>query len=132
MLVILEKSLDRYRQILEHVRQLESLLGKGDPEQLRLYTIRLQQLQQEAGLHDQDLLTEMSHDSARWQTHPLFQERVQLLEQIVEMNDLLLPRIRGMMSVTAAELAQLKDGRAAVSGYHPGAGRPKKSIRGVG
>jgi len=132
MTVYLEKSINRYRQIVEHAQQLELLLTKGDPEKLKQYTARLQQLQEEAGLHDKSLLEEIGRDSARWQAHPLFRERMQLLEQIVEMNDLLLPRIRGMMSVTAAELAQLKDGRTAVSGYHPDAGRPKKSIRGVG
>ncbi|SHJ68368.1 hypothetical protein SAMN02745165_02942 [Malonomonas rubra DSM 5091] len=130
--ILLEKSLDQYRQIIEHAGQLEQLLSNGDPEQLRQYTMRLNQLQEEAGLHDQQLLAEIARDSARWQAHPLFQQRMQLLEQIMEMNNLLLPRIHGMMAVTGAELAQLKEGRTALSGYHPNAGRPKKSIRGVG
>ena len=129
---LLEKSISQYRRIIDHAAQLEQLLAKGDPEQMKQYTIRLQQLQEEAGLNDQQLLAEIACDSTNWQAHPLFHERTQLLEQIVEMNDLLLPRIHGMMSVTAAELAQLKDGRVAVTGYHPGVGRPKKSIRGVG
>jgi hypothetical protein len=129
---LLQKSIDQYRRIIEHAEKLEELLTAGDPEQLREYTAKLQSLQQKAGLEDQELLREIALDSAHWQAHPLFQQRMQLLEQIVEMNNLLLPRIRGMMSVTAAELAQLKDGRVAVSGYHLGAGRPKKSVRGVG
>lgn len=128
----LQKSIEQYRQIIEHAQQLDQLLTKGDPELLREYTAELQVLQAEAGLHDQQLLEEIGLDSTRWQAHPLFQQRMQLMEQIVEMNNLLLPRVRGMMSVTAAELGQLKDGRTAVSGYHPGIGRPKKSIRGVG
>jgi hypothetical protein len=128
----LHKSIEQYRQIVEHAGQLDQLLAKGDPVQLQEYTVRLNELQAKADLHDREMLGEIALDSTRWQAHPLFQQRMQLLEQIVEMNDLLLPRIRGMMSVTAAELAQLKEGRAAVSGYHPDAGRPKKSIRGVG
>lgn len=129
---LLRKSIGQYRAIIEHAQQLEQFLAKGAPEQLRGYTARLNELQAEAELHDQELLAEMAAESSRWKAHPLFRERTQLLEQIVEMNHLLLPKIRGMMSVTAAELAQLKDGRTAVSGYHPDAGRPKKSIRGVG
>ena len=128
----LQRSVEKYRAIIAHAQQLEQLLTKGDPQQLQQYTIRLQELQREAGRDDQDLLTEVAQDTAHWQAHPLFQQRMQLLEEIVEMNHLLLPRVRGMMSVNAAELAQLKDGRVAVSGYHPDAGRPKKSIRGVG
>jgi len=130
--LLLQKSIAQYREVLEHTQELEALLATGDPELLQRYTARLNELQQEAGLHDQQLLAEIARDRAHWQAHPLFQQRVQLLEQIVEMNNLLLPRIHGMMAVTGSELAQLKEGRTALSGYHPNAGRPKKSIRGVG
>ena len=129
--VALKESIQQYRQVIEHAQQLEQLLALGNPEKLREYTAQLQLLQDEAGLNDRELLAEIAQDSARWQAHPLFRQRTQLLEQIVEMNDLLLPRVRGMMSVTAAELAQLKDGRVAVSGYHPAALRTKGSL-GVG
>ena len=129
---LLETSNAKYRAVLEHAKLLEDLLLKGNQKELVAYTERLNELQGEAGLHDQELLNNIARDSARWQAHPLFRERMQLMEQITEMNDLLLPRIRGMMSVTASELAQLRDGKVAVSGYHPDAGRPKKSIRGVG
>lgn len=128
----LQKSIAQYRQIVAHVQQLEQLLANGDPESLTEYTAELQSLQAEAGLHDHELLAEIAQDSLRWQAHPLFQQRVQLLEQIVEMNDLLLPRIRGMMAVTGAELGQLKGGRTAFAGYHQGLARNKKSVRGVG
>jgi len=129
---LFETSNAKYRAVLEHAELLENLLVKGDSRELAAYTARLNELQQEAGLHDRELLAEIARDSAHWQAHPLFQQRMQLLEQIMEMNDLLLPRIHGMMAVTGAELTQLKDGRTAISGYHPNAGRPKKSIRGVG
>jgi len=129
---LLQKSIEQYRQIIEHAMQLETLLVKGDSEEICAYTARLSELQHEAGLYDREMLAEIGHDSARWQAHPLFQQRMQLLEQIVEMNNLLLPKIRGMMAVTGSELAQLKGGRTVLSGYHPKAGRLKKSIRGVG
>ena len=130
--VYLKTSVQQYRAILDHADQLEGLLGKGDPEKLSEYTARLNELQEEAGLNDRELLAEIARDSTGRQTHPLFRERMQLLEQIVEMNHLLLPRVRGMMAVTTAELTQLKEGRAAVSGYHQVPARSKKSIRGVG
>lgn len=128
----LRKSIEQYRQIIAHAQQLDQLLSTGNPELLRAYTAELQKLQAEAELHDRELLAEMARDAACWQAHALFPERMELLKQIVEMNNLLLPRIHGMMSVTAAELAQIKDGRVAVAGYHPAASRPRKSVRGVG
>lgn len=127
----LRKSTVQYRTIIEHALQLDGLLSNGDPELLTEYTARLNELQQEAGLNDQPLIDEITQNLVHWQTNPLFQERMQLLKQIMEMNALLLPRIHGMMSVTAAELAQLKDGKVAVSGYHPTSPRPKGSL-GVG
>ncbi len=132
MVDLLNKSIARYRAVLEHAEQLEALLSKGDPQQLKAYTIRLGELQHEAGLNDHELHAEVAQDFVNWQAHPLFQQRMQLLEQIVEMNDLLLPRIRGMMSVTAAELGQLRGGKAAVAGYHRLPAREKKPVRGVG
>jgi hypothetical protein len=128
----LQTSIEQYRRILEHARQLDQLLSEGKPEELRSYTARLQAMQEDAGLNDRELVAEIARDAERWQARPLFHERMQLLKQIVEMNDLLLPRIRGMMSVTAAELAQLKEGRAAVSGYHQTPARPQQSVRGIG
>ena len=127
------KSIEQYRSIIEHAKQLDQLLVQGEPEKLQAYIVKMQNLQTEAGLDDGKLVEEISGDLAGWQTHPLFRERLQLLKQIVEMNDLLLPRIRAMMSVTAAELAQVRDGRVAVAGYHPAASRLSRgSSRGVG
>lgn len=128
----LRKSIEQYRRVVEHAEQLEGLLSGGEPEELKSYTARLNELQAEAGLHDQQLLAEMARDIDAWKASPLFTERMQLLKQIMEMNDLLLPRVRGMMSVTAAELAQLKGGRAAVAGYRPVAKPPRGSLRGIG
>jgi len=129
---LLQKSIEQYRRIIDHAQQLDQLLSTGNAQLLRDYTAKLQALQEEAGLNDRQLLDELGSTDKRWQSHPLFAERMQLLKQIVEMNNLLLPRIHGMMSVTAAELAQIKGGRVAVAGYYPAAFRPRGSVRGVG
>ncbi len=128
----LRKSIKQYRQILDHARQLEQLLVKSDPDELREYTLRLQELQDEAGMNDRIFLEVFPLNSTAWKDHPLFLERTRLLEQIVEMNHLLLPRIRGMMAVTAHELSQIKGGRVAVAGYHPSAAQSHQYVRGVG
>lgn len=128
----LRKSIQQYRQILAHAEQLDQLLITADPEELRGYTLRLQELQDEAGLNDRIFLEVFPSNSEVWKDHPLFIERTQLLEQIVELNHLLLPRIRGMMAVTAHELSQIKGGRVAVAGYHQAPARQNQLSRGVG
>ena len=113
----LHKSIAQYRQIIDHACQLEALLVEVDPGALQAYTHRLQGLQAEASLNDLHVFELYSGDTTFWGRHPLFLERARLLEKIVEMNRLLLPKIHGIMAVTANELAQIKSGRQAVSGY---------------
>lgn len=128
----LKKSIEQYRGIIAHAQRLDGLLQDADPTALQDYTEKLQQLQDEAGLNDERVFDLYSHDAEYWKQHPLFIERTRLLEQIVELNHLLLPRIRGIMAVVASELAQIKSGRSAVAGYHrPSAGVPAPA-RGVG
>lgn len=128
----LKKSIEQYRGIIDHARHLEGLLQDADPAELQGYTETLQQLQDEASVNDELVFDLYSSDADYWKQHPLFIERAQLLEQIVELNHLLLPRIRGIMAVVASELAQIKSGRTAVAGYHrPATGTPL-AARGVG
>lgn len=127
----IKKSIEQYSRIIDHAGQLDRLLQKSDPDELKDYTLKLQALQDEAGLHDRVFHELFSRTSAEWQDHPLFQERTRLLKKIVELNHLLLPRIRGMMAVTAHELTQIKGGRVAVAGYHQPA-RHNRAVRGIG
>ena len=128
----LQKSIEQYQQIIDHAGQLDHLLLKSDPDELKNYTAHLQNLQDEAGLNDQVFLEAFPQNSTYWQDHPLFLKRSRLLEQIVELNHLLLPKIRGMMAVTAHELSQVKGGRMAVAGYNQAPVRANQFVRGVG
>ncbi len=128
----LKKSIEQYRKIIAHAGQLDGLLLKSDPDELQNYTARLQELQDEAGLNDRVFLEVFPRNSTYWQDHPLFLERSHLLEKIVELNHLLLPRIRGMMAVTADELSQIRGGRVAVAGYHQAPVQRRQFVRGVG
>lgn len=126
------KSIDQYRVIIAHARRLESLLQDADSAALQSYTEELQRLQDDAGVNDERVFELYAADSEYWKQHPLFIERNELLEQIVELNHLLLPRIRGIMAVIASELAQIKSGRTAVAGYHRPVTHLPAAARGVG
>jgi hypothetical protein len=128
----IKKSIEQYSRIIAHADQLDLLLQKSDPGALDAYVLRLRELQDEAGLHDRVFQELFSQNSVEWQNHPLFQERTRLLKKIVELNQLLLPKIHGMMAVTAHELTQIKGGRVVVNGYHQTDPKYNKSIRGVG
>jgi hypothetical protein len=48
---------------------------------------------------------------------PLVHERLGLMKEIKALNDLLLPKISGIMALISQEIGALKCGRNAVSGY---------------
>jgi len=127
----LEKSVEQYRKIVAHAEQLDKLLKKADPEMLRQYTQQLRDLQEEACVYDKDVINLPAERAAAVKNLPLYQERTQLIERIVKLNHLLLPRIRGMMAVAAHEIAQIKGGRVAMAGYHQPTARHNRS-RGIG
>ena len=128
----LRKSIEQYRRIIDHAEQLEELLSKSDPEALQRYTARMQELQDEATQNDRLLHELMSRKADDLQNHPLVRQRTELLKQIVSLNHLLLPRIHGMMAMTAHELSQIKGGRVAMAGYRQPVARSYKVARGVG
>ena len=128
----LKKSIDQYQTIIKHANQLDSLLLKSDPDELQNYTVKLQKMQDEAGLHDKLFMDLFSQDTVYWYAHPLFIERTNLLEKIVKLNHLLLPKIRAIMAVTANELTQIKGGRVAVAGYHRTPAQSNQYVRGIG
>ena len=128
----LEKSVEQYRKIVAHANQLEKLLKNADPEVLRQYTQKLHELQDEAIQRDRVFNELFLSHKDTYRNHPLFQERSELIEQIVKMNHLLLPRIRGMMAVAAHEISQIKGGRVAMAGYHQPSLQKRKGTRIVG
>lgn len=128
----LRTSIEQYRVIIDHAQRLDALLQEADPATLNSYTERLQQLQDEASLNDERVFDLYSSNTDYWKQHPLFVERAEMLDQIVELNRLLLPRIRGIMAVVASELAQIKSGRTAVAGYYRPVTNVPVAARGVG
>ena len=128
---MLTHSISQYRELLQHAERLHDLLVSCPPERLSEQAARLSKLQQAAGQHDEQLLPLLATDAPHWQKHELFLARQGFVESILELNKLLLPRIRGMMAVASAELEQLRGGRVALAGY-AAPSRERKGLRGVG
>ena len=126
--IVLQRSLQQCRQLLTMAQGLEPLLA-GDPGQLQAYLGRFNAAQAQLQQTDsqlQGLLTAELRES------PLLYERLALLQQLVELNARLLPKIHGIKALTAAELEQLKGGRVAVSGYGGSSKKHHGASRGMG
>ncbi len=128
---LLAFSVEQYRELQQHAERLIKILDNCDYPQAHEHGARLQDLQAAASKQDETLLPLLESDLLAWEGHPLYRMRLRFITSILELNKLLLPKIRGMMAVTSAELEQLQSGRIAIAGYAlPNADR--RGLRGVG
>ncbi len=114
---LLKKSVAQYRAIVDFISAAAEMLARAQPHDTKLYCGRLQVMQDEAKHTDLALADLFAADNMDWQALPLFRERLALMREVVEHNRLLFPKINGMMSVISAEIRQIKEGAAAMSGY---------------
>jgi len=110
-------SVEQYRELVQHTKKLQMMLDNCEYSHINEHSVRLQELQAVASQHDGALLPMLEINPSAWEGHPLYRMRKHFVRSILELNELLLPKIRGMMAVTSAELEQLQDGRMAITGY---------------
>lgn len=128
---LLARSAQQYADLQQQAETLLQILASMSGHRVREQVALLDEKQQAASELDEDLLPRIKEDLPAWQGHPLYQQRLRAIEAIVELNKLILPKIRGMMAVSSAELEQLRSGRVTLAGYAPQAG-DQRGLRGVG
>ena len=128
---MLARSVEQYQAILGQLEELQEGLSCSSPEELREQAARMVALQQVASSQDEELFPLLELDPDFWGTHAMFRQRRGLIEDIFRLNELLLPKIRGIMAVTSVELEQLRGGRKALTGYATHVG-DRRGLRGVG
>ncbi len=128
---LLESSVEQYRELCRHAETLADMLDKCEYSGVRDHAAQLQQLQAVACEWDERLLPLIERDLPAWERHPFYRMRLDFINAILERNALILPKIRGMMAVTSAELGQLRSGHTMLSGY-AGARGDQRGLRGIG
>ncbi len=114
---LLKSSFEQYREILQQAENLLKMMDACDYSQVDEHVIRSQQLQSEASRQDEQLLPLLTLDLPTWEKHTQYQNRLDCIRSIVELNKVLLPKIHGVMAITKAELGNLSGGRNALVGY---------------
>jgi len=114
---LLHKSVGQYREVLGHIRGIAIILEQADPDQTRLCCQRLKAMQDKARQTDMFLARRLEADTLTPAAQSFFRERLDLMRQVAEHNRLLFPRLSGMMSMISAEIGQIRQGAAAMSGY---------------
>lgn len=116
---LLQQSVAHYQAMADLMRQLDGALALDDPELLADLQAQLELMQEQAGAADA-LIAPMLPASPVGALARLMAERMTLLEELQAQNRLISEKIRGILPVIADELAQLRVGQTAVSGYAGG------------
>lgn len=116
---LLQQSVAHYQAMAALMRQLDGALALDDPELLVDLQAQLELMQERAGATDA-LIAPMLPASPVSPLAELMAERMTLLEELQAQNRLISEKIRGILPVIADELAQLRVGQTAVSGYAGG------------
>jgi hypothetical protein len=117
---LLRESVGRYRALLHLQAEVNGALKKARPDEIEALAEHLESLQQQAARVDLCLLPLLEQAGETAAASPLFRERQALLEECARQIRLLLPGAEAHKAVFAAQLMQLKEGRAALAGYESG------------
>jgi hypothetical protein len=115
----LRTSIARYSEILKIMRRIALAVERSDPSLERQVKL-LHDLQGQARKDDLGLLDELQEGPPSLLSHPLVAERTELLRQVLELNAVLVPKIKGAMTILAHEIGTFKDGRVMMTGYRQG------------
>lgn len=128
---ILAMSVEQYRELLQHAENLLRMLDVCDHTQMDKQVLGLQQLQASACQQDEQLLPLLKADLVAWREDTLYQKRLNYIESILKLNELLVPKILGIMAVASVELKKMHCGRTALAGYSSQSFKQHR-LRGIG
>ncbi len=128
---LLAFSVEQYRELFQHAEKLLEIIDTCAYAKVSEHAAKLQELQAAAIQQDELLMPLFNDQITDWTNHTLYRTRHEFINTIIKLNELILPKIHGMMAATSAELGQMQGSRVAVVGYTS----PKtdqRGLRGIG
>lgn len=127
---LLQQVVAHYQAMVDLMQQLDGALYLEDPELLAELQEELTRVQEQARATDA-LIAPLLPEAPVADLAALISERKALLEGLQVQNGLISEKIRGILPVIADELAQLRAGQTAMTGYASGPPTRGGSIRGA-
>lgn len=112
----LQISIDQYTDILQlmgAITQNKSLCI----EELTILGKQILSRQKTATETDEHLLALLAESSAEMMDDKRIAKRTRLLQQVIELNKIITPKLSNIKSLMGSELQQVKKGRSAIKGY---------------
>ena len=114
---LLQSSIIRYEEILALFIAINSESGNKNAETLDIWGTELLQLQEQAELADQLLMTALEENSPPASALPLLEKRLEILRQVFAHNRALFSTATNIKSLLTHEIKEMQGGRAALNGY---------------
>jgi hypothetical protein len=127
--LLLERSIGQYQAILDQTLEVAKVLEQARPQHIVACSGRLNKMREEARRTDEALAELFRKKEIQFDASSLFQKRRELMRRVLEQNNLLSDKIRGINSVISDEISQIKKGRTAMAGYK-GQRKPKGKVLG--
>lgn len=128
----LRASIDRYRALLILQDEAFEALRRTRPTQIGDYIRHFDSLLREAEAVDRVLPPLLAEAGAAIASTPLFLERQRLLDECGRRIAQMLSAAEAVRALAVAELAQLREGRCALSGYESGTSARGRMLNGRG
>jgi len=128
---LLIKSTEQYGKLLRHAENLSEILNNCKYSRINEQGVKLLQLQDDANQVDRQLVPLLKAELNIWKKDRYYQKRINYITSILQLNELLLPKLLGIMAVTSAELKKMRCGHTALAGYTSQFSR-KPGIRRIG
>jgi len=115
---VLSQSIEQYEGILDFMRKMAEGIGTASADELLELNKSLEDLQSQATATDQVLLAQISKNSTLAETMQLLiDKRERILKEILLLNEGMTEKASGVKSLIAHEMAKLRTGISALSGY---------------
>jgi hypothetical protein len=114
---LLQLAVEHYGEMLALYAEIAEVLQQGEEGKLGACAAHLATLQTQIERTERELFQNHGQVGPEVESHPLFQERRYLLEQLSIRNRSLLSEAGAKLSVVAAELGHIRGGRTAMAGY---------------
>lgn len=120
---LLDKTVRSYQNLLEHVLNFKEAVDKHPltAEEYQKYNATLLELQKDVEAADGAFKKHFEEKTDTLITDTLLmKKRMDIMQEILDINNYLMPRLASLMDVTREELSSLRTGIKQIGGYHSG------------
>ncbi|MBU1137594.1 MAG: hypothetical protein KKD01_09740 [Proteobacteria bacterium] len=115
--LLLEKSLDHYRDLLEKTLDATGAVKSSNPEKIKAISAAIDQAQDRAKKIEREL-DPFFREAPELMQSPQFIDRLALIERILLLTESCTPRFKAAMTINRDEMKRIVGGRSLMGKYH--------------